>query len=403
MEEKGNKKTVVLLIALLLGYITVYIDKLSVGLALVPISKEFGLEPSAKGMIMSAFFLGYAIMQIPMGFVINKFGSRIVLIVSVFGIGLFSFLFGLSTSLIMFVIVRFLTGLLSHSGYPSSASKEVTINVPAKTRTFAQGILLSSSGVASVVGPLLLSPVISHWGWKYAYYLITIIAVIVAICLIVIIPKNETKLEKEDVVATHTEKISIIAVWKDSKVWLLFFSTFFINSLLYGLSSWMPSFLTDERGLSLFGASKVTSVTGIFMLVGSIGGSYVVGKFFQNREKLVIMVTSVIGALLIYASYYFSSIVMLSIMIGLATFCLILSFVTMMSIPLRAFEGAKFAPSYATIATGGILGGFVAPTLIGQLVESSGGSYMIMFIVFLVAGILAAVPMLFMKQPKGEK
>ncbi|MFD1900253.1 hypothetical protein GQR36_09875 [Enterococcus termitis] len=89
---------------------------------------------------------------------------------------------------------------------------------------------------------------------------------------------------------------------------------------------------------------------------------------------------------------------MLALVMGLANFFLIISFVSMMSIPLKIFEGATFAPSYSTLATGGILGGFVAPTLIGELVEASGGQYISTFYFFLVVGLLTAGTILFIKQ-----
>lgn len=398
MERKETKKRGLLLVALFLGYTMVYIDKLSVGYSLIPISTEFGLEPSAKGMIMSAFFLGYAIMQIPMGLVINKVGSRVVLIGSVLGMGLFSFLFGFGTSLIMFMSLRFLTGLLAHSGYASSASKEVTMNFPPEKRTFAQGILLSASGVAGFIGPLALSPIITNAGWKNAYLILTVLAVAIAIFLIIAIPRNEKAQEKAEAVATKTDKVSILVIWSDIRVWVLFLSSFFINCLLYGLSSWVPSFLTGERGLDLNGAAVVSSVGGLFMLIGSIGGSYVVGRFFQHKEKAIVAITAVLGAISAFGSYYIGNLVLLSIVMGLANFFLIISFVTMMSIPLRIFEGAKFAPSYGTLATGGILGGFVSPTLIGKLVELSNGQYISTFIFFLAVGLLTAVTIMFIKQ-----
>ncbi|MGX7149387.1 MFS transporter [Enterococcus ureasiticus] len=398
MEKKEQKRTGLLLIALFLGYTMVYIDKLSVGYSLIPISTEYGLDPAAKGMIMSAFFLGYAIMQIPMGLVINKVGSRMVLIGSVLGMGLFAFLFGFGASLIMFVSVRFLTGLLAHSGYASSASKEVTMNFPPEKRTFAQGLLLSSSGVASFIGPLALSPIITKTGWRNAYLILTILAVVIAIVLILAIPRNEKKKEKTQAIATKTDKISIFVIWSDIRVWILFLSTFFINSLLYGLSNWLPSFLTGERGLDLNGAAIVSSVGGLFMLIGSIGGSYVVGKYFQHAEKTIVAITVVLGAISAFGSYYIENIVLLAIVMGLANLFLIISFVTMMSIPLRIFDGAKFAPSYGTLATGGILGGFVSPTVIGKLVEVSNGQYISTFIFFLVVGLLTAVTIMFIKQ-----
>ncbi|MHC5228743.1 MFS transporter [Enterococcus sp. LJL99] len=397
MEKKGTKKSGLLLIALFLGYTMVYIDKLSVGYSLIPISEEFGLDPAAKGMIMSAFFLGYAIMQIPMGLVINRVGSRVVLIGSVLGMGFFAFLFGFGTSLIMFMSIRFLTGLLAHSGYASSASKEVTVNFEPEKRTFAQGILLSSSGVAGFIGPLVLSPIITKTGWKTAYLVLTVVAVLIAVFLILTIPKNEKQKEMKEVVDTKTEKVSILTVWSDIRVWVLFLSSFFINSLLYGFSNWLPSFLTSERGLALNSAAIISSVGGFFLLVGSIGGSYVVGRFFQGKEKLVVASTAVIGAFLAFSAYFIANLTLLAIVMGFANFFLIICFVTMMSIPLKIFAGAKFAPSYATLATGGILGGFVSPTLIGALVELSDGQYITTFIFFLVAGLLSAITILFIK------
>lgn len=398
MKKREPKKTSLLLVALFLGYTMVYIDKFSVGYSLIPISTEFGLDPAAKGMVMSAFFLGYAIMQIPMGVVINKVGSRVVLIGSIIGIGLFAFLFGFGTSLIMFVSLRFLTGLLAHSGYASSASKEVTMNFPLEKRTFAQGILMSSSGVASFIGPLVLSPIITKAGWKNAYLILTVLAVISAIFLIIVIPRNEKMKEKKETVTTKTDKISIFVVWSDIRVWIIFLSAFFVNCSLYGLVNWVPSFLTGERGLDLNGAAVISSVGGLFMLIGSIGGSYVVGRFFQHREKAVVAISAILGALSAFGSYYSQNLVLLAIILGLANFFLIISLVTLMSIPLRIFEGAKFAPSYATLATGGILGGFVSPMVIGKLVELSNGQYISTFFFFLVVGLLTAVTVMFIKQ-----
>lgn len=79
--------------------------------------------------------------------------------------------------------ILFLTGLIAHSGYASSASKEVTLNFPVEKRTFAQGILNSSCGFAGVIGPVLLSSIITNYGCRTAYQLVTIAAVVVTVIL----------------------------------------------------------------------------------------------------------------------------------------------------------------------------------------------------------------------------
>lgn len=399
MEQTKKSNIGLLLFALFLGYTMVYIDKLSVSFALIPMSEEFNLLPSAKGMIMSAFFLGYAIMQVPMGFVINKAGARAVLIFSVLGIGAFTLVFGFGSSLIMFMAIRFLTGFMAHSGYASSASKQLTLHVPREKRTFAQGILLSSSGFAGIVGPIIISPIITNSGWRTAYYILTAAAVLVTIVLIIAIPK-EKKVTEDNTQeqAKAANKVSLSEVWSDKRVWVLFFSAFCVNALLYGLSSWVPSFLTEAKSLSLNNAALISAVAGVFALVGSLGGSYFVGKYLQGKEKGVVAVTAVLAAVATFLSYFVANPIIIAILLGFANFFGLICFIIMMSIPLKIFEGPRFAPSYATLATGGILGGFVSPSLIGYLVQASGGQYISSFIYFLIVGSLTAVAIMFIKQ-----
>jgi hypothetical protein len=67
-----------------------------------------------------------------------------------------------------------------------------------------------------------------------------------------------------------------------------------------------------------------------------------------------------------------------------------------MAIPMKLFDGKTFAPSYSTIATGGIIGGAVAQIVIGFLVEMS-GTFLTAFIYFLVLGLLTAFSVFFVK------
>ncbi|EUJ21437.1 Major facilitator family transporter [Listeria aquatica FSL S10-1188] len=89
-EKEGRaNQSFFLLLLLFIGYTCVYVDKYTIGISLVTISKDLGFDPSEKGIILGAFFLGYTIMQIPMGYLSNKFGSKIVLVFSLVGVGLF--------------------------------------------------------------------------------------------------------------------------------------------------------------------------------------------------------------------------------------------------------------------------------------------------------------------------
>ncbi|MFC6347958.1 MFS transporter [Vagococcus carniphilus] len=397
---KQENKTInlnVLLGSLFLGYVMVYIDKLSVGISIVSISKDLPMSESTKGLILSAFFLGYALMQVPMSFAINRFGARKVVIGSVLLIGFFDFLFGMSPSVQMLLSVRLLTGMLAHSGYASASSKEVIENFPIERRTFAKGILISSSGVAGIIGPILLSPIIEIKGWRFAYTLLTILAITIAIIISFAIPKRKETFKKE-----ANKGISILTVWKNSTIWILFAGAFFINNLLYGLNNWLPTFLTSYRGVSLTQSGMISSAVGAFSLIGAIGGSYLVGRFFQGRDKLVIIITSIIGSLLVFTSYFVHKPFIFIIVLGSSTLFLTLAFVTLMAIPMKLFDGQSFAPSYSTIASGGIIGGAVAQLVIGFLVERS-GTFLTAFIYFFILGLLTSLSLVFVKLDSTKK
>ncbi len=393
MMSKKNKpiNLNILLGSLFLGYFMVYIDKLSVGISIVSISKDLPMSESTKGLILSAFFLGYALMQIPMSFAINRFGARTIVITSVILIGFFDFLFGLSQSVQMLLVIRLMTGLLAHSGYASASSKEVIENFSIEKRTFAKGILISSSGVAGIIGPILLAPIIEIKGWRFAYSLLTILALIISLIISFSIPKkSKTIMEKTE------DKLSIFTVWKNPTIWILFAGSFFINNLLYGLNNWLPTFLTSYRGITLTQSGMISSAVGVFSLIGAIGGSYIVGKFFQGKDKSVIIITSTIGSFLVFASYFIHNSIYFIFVLGFSTLFLTLGFVTLMAIPLKLFNGQAFAPSYSTIASGGILGGAVAQIVIGFLVETS-GTFLTAFIYFFVLGILTSFSLVFVK------
>lgn len=396
---KTRLQTVILIASMFLGYTMIYIDKLSISISLVPMSKDLGISPSQKGMIMSAFFLGYAIMQVPIGFLNTKIGSKKILTASIFALGLFAALFSFGTSVIYFVLIRFLSGALAHSGYAQSVSKEVQANVPVTQRTFANGILLSSSGIASILGPIFVSPAVQNLGYKQTYVILTGIALVICLILLAVIP-NAGSAQASSPSQKIANKVSLGKILSNKLVWLLLICDFFVNSVMYGVINWAPSFLTsDEVGFTLTQQGKMTSVAGAFFLIGALGGSYLVGKYFADKERDIITVFAILGSVALFTAFQIPhggaiNMVPMTICFAIGDLSYAIAFTTLLSLPLKRFKPAEFAPSYACVAMGGILGGFIAPYSIGFLVEKTGG-YASVFTSFLVVGLLFAVAIRF--------
>lgn len=75
METATKNKSNWILAALFCGWIVSYIDRTVISLALVDMGNDLNLSATQLGFAISAFFLGYAFMQIPGGYLADKFGS----------------------------------------------------------------------------------------------------------------------------------------------------------------------------------------------------------------------------------------------------------------------------------------------------------------------------------------
>lgn len=100
-----------ILLVLYFTWIVSYIDRTAINLSIVQMGADLSLDASKLGIILSAFFFGYAFMQIPGGWLADRFGSRKVIIAAVLMWSVFTGLTGLAWSLTSLFLVRFVFGL----------------------------------------------------------------------------------------------------------------------------------------------------------------------------------------------------------------------------------------------------------------------------------------------------
>ena len=119
-ESVNNSRSKMILSVLYFGWIISYIDRTVISLAIVQIGEDLSLDASKLGIILSAFFVGYAFMQIPGGWLADRFGSRKVIVAAVVAWSIFTALSGLAWSFISLILIRFLFGI-GEGGYPAAS------------------------------------------------------------------------------------------------------------------------------------------------------------------------------------------------------------------------------------------------------------------------------------------
>ncbi|NVS11062.1 MFS transporter, partial [Listeria monocytogenes] len=363
-------------------------DKYTIGISLVTVSQDLGFDPSQKGLILSAFFLGYTLFQIPMGYLNNRIGARPVLAISIMIVGLFLVIFVFGYSLLFLVVVRFLSGALGHAGCPPSVSNYLSLHIPLNKRGFAQSAMLASSGFAAFIGPLLIAQLLLTVGWRNTYYWIGIAVILIGFLILLVVPKApkvDLNAQKEKI------KVPFSELLKDKQLWILLLSALFINAANYGLTSWLASYLSEVRGISISEVSYISSLAGLCILIAGVVGGYFISRFFKGKEPMVIFTFCVLGAFTVYGVYLFDQLTLSIICLCLCNVFLIMAFTTLMGLPHKLFKQSHIATKYAAINSGGVLGGFFAPMIIGDLVKATNSyqsAFLFLALTLLMSGII---------------
>lgn len=388
MSTKNSNK---ILIAIMIGYAIIYMDKQFISLAMVPIAKELSLSPSQIGDVMAYYFIGYSVMQIPSGLLADKIGSKTVLMLSLLIAALSILFFSTISVVVLLAAIRLVLGI-GHAGYPSSATKTIATNFAPQKRVFAQSMILSTAGIggilAATLGALLLTQ-----GWRFAYVGLAILYVAALLIVTLFVPK----VPKEEIKEAPGEKISAKTIFMDSNIYFLFIGLLTINIVLYGVMSRMPTYLTKELAVASGSIALIVGINAILTVVATIFVGMQLSKLFKNKEKQLVLITSLVAAVLLPIFVLVTNATIAIIILVALTIFAVAAFTTLFTLPHKIFSHKVMGFSFGIVSTGGTLGGFVANKVIGSLVESSGG-YMSSFIFMSVSAVICGLSILFIKK-----
>ncbi|MGH9469440.1 MAG: MFS transporter, partial [Terriglobia bacterium] len=125
-------------------------------MALPAISVDFSLTPASEGLLLSAFFWSYALMQIPMGWLADRWSVRWLYAGAFAVLSLACGLTGIVGSFAMLILLRILLGI-GASIYMPGSTKVVSECFPPQERALPSGVFDSGTNAGIVVGMLLVA------------------------------------------------------------------------------------------------------------------------------------------------------------------------------------------------------------------------------------------------------
>ena len=390
MSQKKKKNNVMLIFSIMLGYALTYMDKNMIATAIIPIEGELSLDASQSGLLMSMFFIGYTVMQFPSGWLSDKIGPKKVLLISIGTILIATIFFGFVSTLVLLMIIRLISGL-GHAGVPTSSAKVVANNIQPKQKMFVQSLILSTSGIGGILAFTLGSTLI-NMNWRYAYYGLAILYAVSILMIFFFFPK-----EKKDTKVKQETKIPISVVFKDKNVFILFTALLFLNIVLYGYVSWLPSFFGTNFGFDLKEISIILSINAILMSVGALSSSFMVDKVFKGNNKLFALISVIVCALACIIFALAGGLVVSIIMMFIFTLASNATFVTLFSWPHKLIKQEVIGTSIAMINIGSTFGGFLSPIITGYLITAFGGNFNVAFIAMGISAFICGLGILLVR------
>lgn len=226
MITEQKDRSVWILAVLYFGWIVSYVDRTAITLALTSIGQDLALNAAHLGFVLSAFFLGYALMQIPGGWLADRFNIVYVLIFAVVIWSIFTAFTGLAWSLTSLILIRFLFGL-GEGAYPAASTKAIAIYYEKSQRTKAQSTMMSSNMLGSALAPILCAPLLLLFGWRSVFFIISVLGIIFVVALIMV-TKNAKVYAPEETGGLKGSFKSVLTCVNES-----LFSTCFMYFLLY--------------------------------------------------------------------------------------------------------------------------------------------------------------------------
>src|SRR5881397_3139413 len=148
-----------------------YFDRATISFALPLISQELHLEPETKGVLLSAFFWSYALMQIPMGVFADRVNLR-WLYAGAFTLwsiaqGLIGFAVGLGALIAFRVVLG-----IGEAIYLPGGSKIVSLLFRPSERGLPCGLFDFGTRTGLVIEGLLVPWMLKHWGWRATFVVV---------------------------------------------------------------------------------------------------------------------------------------------------------------------------------------------------------------------------------------
>lgn len=267
-----------------------FLDRQVLSISIIEIREQLHIGNTDYGIINTSFLIGYAIMFTLGGILIDKFGSKLGLGVSVAVWSVATLLHGFADNVVHFAIFRFILGLGEGGAFPG-VIKAVVEWVPKKNQALANGIAIGGSAFGAVIAPPLTVMLMDSVGWRGVFFIVGGIGVIWAVCWLLLPHVSKYKKQVEEAITATTgqlanQRFKLIDLLKIKEAWVFIVVRFLLDPIFYFYMFWIPKFLNETKNVSLEVIGNLFWIPYLALGISNVFGGFLSDRILKKTGKV---------------------------------------------------------------------------------------------------------------------
>ncbi len=380
LDKAANRMRWPVVVLLSLGMVIAYFDRVNLSVALPSMSEGFGWTETQQGMALSAIFWTYTLLQIPSGYLVDRFGVRTPYLIGFLIWSIASAATALTAGLAALVAIRWLVGIGESVVTPASM-RYIRLHFDEKNRGSAVGLYMAGTKVGPALGMPVSAYLVAEYGWQPMFIIIGLVSLVWLLPWMLWVKKDDVAAQPGSSAAVKRavggQSVSTSAIVKSPVIWGTILGTFCYMYFVYYCMTWMPTYFKQQHGMSIKEMGWYGGVSfGGMALVAVTAGWAADALIRRGRDPVAVRKGFTIAGLLAASTQTLGAYTTdTNLMLLFAVFSLCglgLATANYWALTQTLIPGGSIALVVGIQNTAANLPGIVAPWLTGWLIERTG-------------------------------
>ena len=277
-----------IVVLLAISSIIAYMARVNLSVAVIDSGFEhfFQLNSIGKGLVNSAFFWSYAALQIPAGWIADRYGSKYAIAIGFVVWSVLTALTSFTVGLTSLFAIRLLVGAGEAILHPASM-RWIRFHFPEKHRGLAIGLFMSGSKFGPAIGAVASAWLIQGFGWQAMFLILGLGALVWLIPWLTFVKDDSGTGEARHPAAQTPGDLTMVQMATNPIIWGTVIGTFCYMYFVYFCLTWMPAYFREARGLSVGSSSLFTAFSFAGIAIVAILGGWAADRLIAGGRDAV--------------------------------------------------------------------------------------------------------------------